>query len=268
METLYTYVNTLSDWDGHVHLFNHKNPIPKNHGFEKCVGFMDIEYDDIDNINVLDSYKDYITNHWDKEKEILLATGITFDDIKAVYDKYPKVIKGFGELKLYDMYRDKKLPYKKISLVKQVAKFSESVGYLPIYIHWELTTPKDVAKLEEVLSAHPLVPIVLCHMGMNEENRAFAFVEASRLQKLHNNLWLDISWDGVDFLSQNPMQSNMLVLDRIVLGTDLNNRIFEKKGIHKNRKWDWGFNKYTEVQKYLHINNKSRLQTLFGKEPK
>ena len=103
---------------------------------------------------------------------------------------------------------------------------------------------------------------------MNEENRAFAFVEASRLQKLHNNLWLDISWDGADFLSQNLMQSNMLVLDRTILGTDLNNRIFEKRGIHKDRNKKWGLETYIKVKNYLQINNKNRIQTLFGKEPK
>ena len=88
METLYNYINNanvLTDWDGHIHLFNHKNPIPKKFNFKKCVGFMDIEYDS-KNINVLDSYTNYIENHWDKDKEILLATGITIEDIESVYE--------------------------------------------------------------------------------------------------------------------------------------------------------------------------------------
>lgn len=270
METLYEYIkksNTYDDkeWDGHIHLFNHKKPLPQLiDKFEKRVGFMDIEYNDINNINVLDSYKNYIKNHWDKDKEILLATGITIEDIKDVYNKYPKIIKGFGELKCYDEYGElKNLPYKKIKFVRDVVEFSKKNGALPVYIHWEFTNPKDVEKFENVLKNYPSVPIVLCHMGMNEYNRDFAYTESNRLQHIYTNLWLDISWDAADYFTNNPMLLNNFILDRVILGTDLNNMIFNKDSTHKDRDWNWGINKFIDLRKYISISNKSNIMKLF-----
>lgn len=269
METLYQYITkkqdvAIPDWDGHIHLFNHKGPIQNKHDFEKYIGFMDIEYNDLKNINVLDSYTNYIENHWDEDKEILLATGITIEDVKSVYEKYPKIIKGFGELKCYDKYgEDLILPYKRIKFVKDIMKFSYNHGRLPVYVHWEFVTPADVEKIENVLKLYRTVPLVLCHCGMNEFNRDFSYTEAIRLQKLYNNLWLDISWDAVDYFSNNLMLLNNLILDRIILGTDLNNMIFNQNGVHKNRDWEWGLNKFNEIKKYLCFNNKYNIQTLF-----
>ena len=277
MKTLYTYIiesqnqntSALSDWDGHIHLFNHKKPIPKNYGFTKCVGFMDLEYDDIDNINVLDSYTNYIKNHWDKEKEILLATGITFDDIKSVYEKYPDIIKGFGELKCYDSYIDTKVPYKKIGFVKNVVHYSSKHGSLPVYIHWEFNNTVDVIKLESIIKAYPNVPIVLCHLGMNEDNMNIAFVEAVRLQKQYNNVWLDISWSASNYLLDNPMRLNNLDLSRVILGTDLNNKLF---GVNHNKKErEHGLEIFLKLKEYLHIDNSNNIRRLFfnlEKEPK
>lgn len=271
MISLYEYITegqsedrVLSDWDGHVHLFSHEQSLPDNYGFEKCVGFMDIEYNDVKNINTLETYSNYIKNSLNRKKVILLATGVTFEDIKSVYEKYPKIIKGFGELKCYDMYGDKKLPYKKIKLVKDVLKLSNDNGQLPVYVHWELNTPTDVEHIENVLKAYPGVPLVLCHAGMNENNRDFAFAEAKRLQNTYSNLWLDISWDAAEYFSNNLMLLNTLILDRIILGTDINNCIFGKNGIHKDRDWLWGLNKFNEIKTYLHISNKSKIQKLFS----
>lgn len=266
--SLYEYIleaenSVISEWDGHEHLFNHKTPLPKNYDFECRVGFMDIEYDDISNINVLDAYTNYIKNHYNKKTDILLATGITIEDIKSVYEKYPKIIKGFGELKCYDMYGDEKMPYKKIKLVRDVLKLSNDNGQLPVYVHWELNTPSDVEHIENVLKAYPCVPLVLCHAGMNENNRDFAFAEAKRLQNTYSNLWLDISWDAAEYFSNNLMLLNTLILDRIILGTDINNCIFKEDGMHKDRDWLWGLNKFNEIKNYLHSSNKSKIQKLF-----
>lgn len=261
MKTLYTYINTSADWDGHVHLFNHKEPLPSKQNFNRCVGFMDLEYDDVDNINVLDSYVDYIKNHWDKNKEILLATGITIDDIKSIHEKYPDIIKGFGELKCYDSYKGMKVPYKKISFVKSVVHYSSKNGSLPVYVHWELNNSIDVKKLENVIKSYPSVPIVLCHLGMNEENRDLAFVEAMRLQKQYSNVWLDISWDAADYLWENPMRLNNLDLNRVILGTDLNNKLFGDN--HDTEDREWGLEAFLNLKEYLHINNSKNIRRLF-----
>lgn len=254
------------DWDGHIHLFNHKEPLPQKPDFDKYVGFMDLEYDDITNINVLDSYTDYIKNHWDKNKEILLATGITIDDIISIHKKYPDIIKGFGELKCYDLYKGIKVPYKKIGFVRDVVRYSSKNGNLPVYIHWELNNSTDVKKLEGVIKSYPSVPIILCHLGMNENNRDIAFVEAMRLQKQYSNVWLDISWDAAEYLLDNLMRLNNLDLNRVILGTDLNNKLFGDNHTKEDR--EWGLEAFANLKEYLRINNKSRLQSLFGKEPK
>lgn len=270
METLYNYINninTLSDWDGHVHLFNHKNPIPKKHEFDKVIGFMDIEYDDVDNINILNSYTDYIKNYWDKDKEILLATGITIEDIKSVYEKYKDIIKGFGELKCYDKYGDVKIPYKNIQFVKNVVKFSNKCGNLPVYIHWELNTIRDVEKIESILKSYPSVPIVLCHCGMNENNKDFAFSESLRLQRIYSNLWLDISWDAADYFTQKYFMSlDQYDRNRIILGTDINNKIFSPTRKHKNSRLSFlsCLEMFKILKQYLKINNSDRICNLFN----
>ena len=267
--SLYEYIieaknDTIPEWDGHEHLFNHKNQLPKNYEFERRVGFMDIEYDDVSNINVLNAYTNYIKNHYNKNTDILLATGVTIEDIKSVFEKYPKHIKGFGELKCYDMYRGEKIPYKKIKLVRDVLKLSNDNGQLPVYVHWEFNSPTDVERIENALKAYPGVPLVLCHCGMNETNRDFAFAEAKRLQSTYSNLWLDISWDAAEYFSNNPMLLNTLILDRVILGTDINNRIFNVDGVHKDRDWLWGLNKFNEIKKYLQTSNKLKIQKLFS----
>ena len=266
MKTIFEYIleeknDVIPEWDGHEHLFNHKNPLPKNHNFECRVGFMDIEYNDISNINVLDAYTNYIKNHYNKKTDILLATGLTIEDIKSIHEKYPDIIKGFGELKCYDSYQGVKVPYKKIRFVKSVVRYSSKLGSLPVYVHWELNNSTDVKKIEEVIKTYPSVPIVLCHLGMNEDNRDIAFIEAIRLQKQYSNVWLDISWDAADYLLDNPMRLNNLDLNRVILGTDLNNKLFGDNHTKEDR--EWGLDTFSSLKEYLHIDNRKNIRTLF-----
>lgn len=244
-------------WDGHIHLFNHESSIKKPENFSKYVGFMDIEFDKLKKMNVLDSYKRYIENDYNEDTDILLATGVTIEDIKKVYNAYPKVIKGFGELKCYDTYRGEKVPYKKISFVKQVAKFSEENGCLPVYVHWDFNNIKDVDKFEKLLVDYPSIPIILCHCGMNGNNNDYAFMESSRLQKMYSNLWLDISWDAAEYFGNNIMLLNNLMLDRIILGTDINPRIIKLVDI--DRSVSWCTHMFMKLKKYLIINNLPKL---------
>lgn len=271
METLYKYIikdfkakTELDDsiWDGHIHLFNHDTQIQK-YNFEKCVGFMDIEYDK-ENINVLGSYTNYIENYWDKDKEILLATGVTIEDIKSVYEKYKDIIYGFGELKCYDMYNGEKVPYKKIKFVKDVVKLSDNNGRLPVYVHWEFNNVGDVKKFENVLKTYPNVPIVLCHCGMNEYNQEFAYAESIRLQKEHSNLWLDITWDAAFYFAKNYFtQLDKLDRDRIILGTDINNRLLKKDDTNVKNKKN-ALKIFNSLRHHLMINNSDKICKLFN----
>lgn len=261
METLYTYLNTYNDWDGHIHLFNHKKILPRKPGFHRYVGFMDIEYDDVENINVLNAYSNYIDKHYNQETDILLATGLTIEDIKSVHEKYPDIIKGFGELKCYDSYKGENIPYKKIGFVRQVVNYSSKHGSLPVYVHWEFNNSKDVKKLENIIQDYPTVPLVICHLGMNEYNKDIAFVESMRLQKQYNNVWLDISWCSFQYLIENMMRLNNLDTSRIILGSDFNNKLFSKNH-DKNKRKDI-VNKFLKIKEYLRLNNSKNIRSLF-----
>ena len=131
--------------DGHIHLFNHKESLknPYHYPYSSCVGFMDLEYD-TNNIDVIGSYKRYIENDYNG-KDILLATGTTIDDIKYLLENYP-MIKGIGELKCYDNYRNKPLPYKDINFVDDCCELAGLYGY-PLYLHWELDNDKYIKQL-------------------------------------------------------------------------------------------------------------------------
>lgn len=263
MIPLLHYMQISNDCDGHVHLFDNHSPLPKKI-ISKCVGFMDIDFNHKN--NVVKAYDNYIENYWDEKNELLLATGFTIEDIKSIYEKHKTVIKGFGELKCYDTYLGEPVPYKKISFAKQVAKYSQENGCLPVYIHWSLINKDDVEKLESLLSSYNTVPIVLCHTGMcmDKDAHDFAYTEATRLQKLYDNLWLDISWDAADYFSNNLMLLNNISRDRIILGTDLNNKSFKAKGIHEIRNENWGMEKMATIKNYLLLNNISNVKKLFN----
>lgn len=226
MKDLYSYLNNIEkeSWDGHIHLFNSAKILSINTPYKKMVGFMDLEYNR-KNLNVKKSYDNYIEKYINNSV-ILLATATNIEDIKSIYEKHSKVIKGFGELKCYDEYRGEKVPYKKISFVRQVCKFSKTNGCLPVYVHWDINTPRDVEKIQGVLKTYPEVPLVLCHCGMSNENHSYAFTQVSQMMKLYRNLWVDISYTAVNFFKDRLMLLNQLDWNRVILGSDMNNKIF------------------------------------------
>lgn len=250
-------------WDGHVHLFNHEfnihNVYPTSK-FSNMVGFMDLEYDaEWDEVK---SYHEYIKNYYDKDSTILLATGKTIDAIKSIYNKHKKHIKGFGELKCYDIYNGKKVDMKKITFVDQVCKFSTECGNLPVYIHWDYNK-KDTHKFIKILTKYRSLPIVWCHCGMNEENRTDAYFQACALQKIYSNLWLDISYNAMKYISHNPMVIDEMDHSRVILGTDYNNKIFGVN--HTAAEIDGVLNDFEKVEKYFgRAKNKRNIQKLFN----
>lgn len=206
-----------TEWDGHYHAFSHRGPNPLN-STELRVGFADIELDH------LDEYKD-IPGMYDRMMPKCerigkwLATGLTINDIKEIYRRHPDIA-GFGELKLYDEFGGKPVKFKRISFAREVCKFSEECGNLPVYIHYELNEPLNVRAFDKLLRDFPDVPIVLCHCGISEKNAEFAFNAAKKLALEHGNCWLDISWDAAKYLSANPLLITQLPQDRIFWGSD------------------------------------------------
>lgn len=228
MRALYEYLKEpIIRIDGHFHGFNHKNSISLVEGYDRAITFMDLEYDK-KSINPIKSYDRFIQENYDPYKHILLVTGTTIEDIKSIYDAHKDIIKGFGELKCYSEYKGEKVPYKKISFVNQVCKFSREVGCLPVYIHWEINNEKDLKHIKRTLTIYEDIPVVLCHCGMNGNNRTYAYTQVCQLMKDHSNLWVDLTFDAAQFFSNNIMLLDGLDKSRIIIGTDMNNKMYGK----------------------------------------
>lgn len=267
MKSLYEYYIKPSPpiIDGHIHMFNwEKNicndvPISLNPEYKRVV-FIDIEFDNIDKYNFFNRYHQYIKSGYKKDTDILLASGITIEDIEKIYNRYPKTIKGFGELKCYNKYLGEKIDYKKISFVEQVCDFSKNHGSKPVYIHWEFENDSDVKKLERIIKSYPSVPIVLCHCGMNESNQDFAYHQSVRMSKIYDNLWLDISYTALDFFYDNVLLLNNLPPDKVFTGTDINCKSLGPSHDFKN---DYNniIDKICTVNKY--INSDKNIKLLF-----
>ena len=191
---------------------------------------------------------------------MLLATAVNIEDIKKIYSEFPNIIKGFGELKCYSSYQDKQVPYKKISFVKQVCKFSNNCGNLPVYLHWEIENEKDIKILKKLLTQYPTVPIVLCHCGMNEFNKDYAYIQSNYLANQFENLWLDISYVALDYFYENQLKINTLPKHKIIFGTDVNNKLLGP-GHDFPQEYDDKIFKMIKMMKYANSNN--NLKRLF-----
>lgn len=261
-----TYIHKkFNNIDGHIHLFNHECIIDdsklKYDDEYKRVGFIDIEFDNLDKYNFIQNYDNYINTHYDINKDILLVSATTIEDIEAIYNKYSAIIYGFGELKCYDKYQNKPINYKHIKFVRQVCKFSSKHNNLPVYVHWEINDEKDLRKIEKVIKDFPSVPIVLCHCGMNEHNQEYAYNCCVKLMNMYSNVWIDISYCALDFFVKNIMYLYNLRLDRVFTGTDVNIKLFGP-----NHNFDQEYNdiccKLIKLDK--HIDSGSNLKRLFG----
>lgn len=229
MKTLTDYINRTvckNLWDGHIHLFDHTGTINKDiiDSDYNCVCFADVVFkyeDEYDDGRMVELYDEFISTVYDPEKHILLATGNNFEDILTIYNKYPKEIKGFGELKCYGESVNGKLPYDDLDWVHKVLSYN-SKG-LPVYIHLDMDNDKHRNDFEDLLNTWNC-PIVLCHCGMNDKcDKDDVFKYVKDLQKRYNNLWIDISKsESVDYFLSNIDKLLQLDQNRIIAGTDLN----------------------------------------------
>lgn len=274
MKSLYNIIlesqSNLKMIDGHVHLFDSNETIINEYeklSFDKSVGFIDIEPNKLAEYkNVIPVYDDFIKKYYDKNKHVLLASGIEYDNIIKLYEKYPNIIRGFGEIKCYDYFKGNKIGTKKISLIKQLCEYSKDHGNLPIYIHYSLITDKYMKIFENLLKSFPTIPIVLCHCGMTnfkEYPNNFIYKNNQIYNKLvefvktYPNLWLDISYDAMDYFVNNIFEIFNLDLNRIILGTDLNPVSYKNKNYASHVKGNFNvLNTY--------INNEKNLNKLFN----
>ena len=223
--------------DGHVHLFNHESTVPISHT-KTIVGFEDIEFRSLDqytNGQTLEHYDNYIANN-NLDGIILCATGIDTKTIIDTHKKYPDIIRGFGELKCYaETKHGVKLPYNNLDWVETIVRYSSWLDHpLPVIIHYNIDDKSKIVELDGLLSneLYNNVPIVLCHCGMpgheydsniSDDNIFNIIVD---LQKAHSNLWIDISYSGLDYIYNNPHKLPLLDPKRIYLGSDINPVIY------------------------------------------
>lgn len=267
MISLYDYtkndMNKL-DWDGHIHLFNSSQSLFDLYTptYKNYIGFADIEFDKISKYRnkMIGLYEDYINNYY-KSNQYLLATAPTAEEAISIYEKFPNIIKGFGELKLYNTYKGKEVDYKKISIARTVCSYSAKNKNLPVYIHYSLTNDREVERIDNLLKSFPTVPIVLCHCGMEDSNKDFAYHAVVNLMCKYSNLWIDISYDAVDYFVNNPMKLSNLDLDRIIIGSDITLKNFGKN--HKNpiKECDEICSNVNKLSKY--INSDHNIKKLF-----
>ena len=224
MISLSNYLQQIPTVDGHIHLFNYTDFVESPLKFDKQVCFMDVEFDKEGNAE--EAYDRFIKEKYNSRKHILLCTAQDPADIASIFKNHKNSFQGFGELKLYDKYQDQEVPYKKISYLRTICKLSAENGNLPVYVHWELTSDSHIKFFENVLKSYPQVPIVLCHCGMNGENNADAYYQCQRLAQTYDNLWLDISYVALDYFAKEPMKLCNLPMNKLIVGSDLNNKIF------------------------------------------
>lgn len=285
MESLYSIITAASnkayygedkkiqsEIDGHIHLFDSdENILELDKGLEtkRLVGFIDIEPGKLDQYkNSVAMYDKFIKKSYDPNKHILLASALNIDDIKRIYNKYPNIIKGFGEIKCYDIFKGEKIGTKNTKLIKEVCKFSESVGNLPIYIHYSLSHSKYVDRLKTVLSRFPNTPIVLCHCGMLAKPEIYytdypeytndqIWYIVCELMNQYGNLWTDLTYVAADYFAESPFKIYNLNMDRVILGTDLNPVIYKNETRVKQE-----IEKYNILCEY--VNNKENINKLFN----
>lgn len=225
----YLDIENKKIWDGHIHLFDHSGFINKSliKTKQKCVCFADIAFRYIDKYKkgeMISYYDNFIQNHLDPSKHILLATGISSEEIISIYKKYPQYIKGFGELKCYSKWQGGRLPYGNLKWVEPLMEFNRGLK-LPVYIHFNLDTKSHREKFQAFVNNYKEIPIVLCHCGMVDDremnDHIFTFVK--QLMSMYDNLYVDLStFKTRDYFLSNPNKIFQLNTNNVIIGTDIN----------------------------------------------
>lgn len=226
MKTLYQSVVEQNKIDGHIHLFDHSGIINNSliDTSKRCVCFSDISFKYIDKYrgdNMMHLYDEFINNHYDANKHILLATGENSKDIISIYEKNPNIIKGFGELKCYSEYIHGKLPYGNLDWIRPVLDYNANIG-LPTYIHYNFENSDKISDFKELLMQYKF-PIILCHCGMFDKCDYEAIHTAALdFTKIFNNLYVDMSYSAMKYYINNPDKLLKFDNNRIIIGTDIN----------------------------------------------
>lgn len=217
--------------DAHTHLFDGVESdlsllLPES---KLTVTFADIKYADPESYAegvIPAAYDKFISKKYPKieDKVILLSTSAIADEAIAIYEKYPDIIKGFGEFQCYgwSTSQNDKLPYGNLRWIEPVLEYN-STKNLPFYVHYNILGDKRVKDIEKLLDKYPDMPIVLCHCGMNRCIDNYGALDTvSRLMKEHKNLWTDISYEALELFASDRNAIYKLTDSRVLIGSDLN----------------------------------------------
>lgn len=136
---------------------------------------MDVDFAKLelyDNESVIKYYDNYINNYY-SSNIYLLATATDSQTMIDLYNKYPNIIKGFGEIKCYSYFNNsitnkrEKLDFGNLKWIYPLCEFNKDLK-LPIYIHWINNSDERINELIQCLEKYPTIPFVLCHCGMSK----------------------------------------------------------------------------------------------------
>lgn len=198
------------EFDGHIHLFSNTGSVIK-YIPKKWVGFMDIEYDKITKFPAQYYYENFINKYllmenYIPENNILLATSWNFEEIKTIIENYHFLIRGIGELKLYNTYNGYNIGYHDLNLIKNLLYWNEEKYNLPVYIHYDLNNITDVKKFISLIKSYSDTYFVLCHMGICNDGSNSDFIIKKQIFDMlleYDNLFFDVSWGALTPLIMN-----------------------------------------------------------------
>jgi hypothetical protein len=206
---------SLSIWDCHVHLFGVNGIIPYKKPYDNMIVMVENVLNDQDLMPCFDELfkKDLPKNIYP------LCVGKDKEETKEIYNKYKDKFFGIGEIKAYKHYKNIK-NVEKEHFDKSILE--DSIQYhLPIFIHWDLNGKHD-DELYNIIKSNKDTTFILCHCGMNElDNQVDSFNKAIEFQTTLPNLWLDISWVTLDYLTKNTNElSKIEIPDHVLTGTN------------------------------------------------
>lgn len=233
----YCQQNTI---DGHIHLFDKDGCIVVPD--MDCVGFCDVDPKCIELYsNTIPYYENFINNDY-KDSVTLLAASTDPNNMIEIHKKWPGIIKGFGELKCYKDFTNPEngeyfdLKLDRLSKYWDLGKYADE-NKLPIFIHYSLYDDTNVERLSNFIKRYPNAKIVLCHCGMDKAtDNDFCYHSVMKLMNEHANLWVDATWEALDYFCNNPFKLTNMNRDKVILGTDMSRKSMNKENYKKE--WD------------------------------
>jgi len=198
----------FQSWDGRNNIIG--NPNPKT--VCRCnVCSVDPDYKG----SHYDILQNFIKTEYDSRKQILLASGQNPTDLRNAMSL--KQCKGIGEVFVWKTDDGWSNPVSNLGLLDVVRGDTR-----PIYIHWDMSKSGEWERFEKFLSEYQ-GPVILCHLGVNKmfKNQRQTIQKFGKLQKTYKNLWGEISWDALDWLSKYPDNIKYLDSERIFTASDM-----------------------------------------------